>query len=234
MKNLKNNEYLVKFNGVSKTYKHGKIEIDIFKSLDLSIPEGDFVALMGPSGSGKTTLLNLIGGIDRPTEGTIVVGDVNLGNLSENALAKWRSHYIGFVFQLYHLIPVLSAERNVELPLLLTSMTSSKRREKVKAALGLVGLSDRAKHKPKELSGGQEQRVGIARAIVSDPLLLLCDEPTGDLDAKSSHEILSLLRALNEDYKKTIIIVTHDPNAAAQAKKIFYVNKGKLSTEPVK
>jgi putative ABC transport system ATP-binding protein len=187
---------------------------------------------MGPSGSGKSTLLNLIGGIDRPSSGTIDVGGQRIDNLPERKLTRWRAHHVGFVFQLYHLMPMLSAARNVELPLLLTGLSRAQRRQRVAAALALVGLSDRAGHKPKELSGGQEQRVGIARAIVSDPSLLLCDEPTGDLDRKAGDEILDLLEALNAEHGKTVLMVTHDPHAAARAKRTLYLNDGQLATEP--
>ena len=197
-------------------------------ALDLDIPKGDFLALMGPSGSGKSTLLNLIGGLDRPTAGTIEIAGQRTDAMSEGELGRWRANHVGFVFQMYNLLPVLSAERNVELPLLLTSLSASERRKRTGAALSLVGLSDRAKHKPRELSGGQEQRVGIARAIVSDPTLLLCDEPTGDLDRKSGDEILDLLQALNQQQGKTIIMVTHDPHAAARAKHMLHLNKGQL------
>jgi putative ABC transport system ATP-binding protein len=199
--------------------------------LDLEIPKGDFLALMGPSGSGKSTLLNLIGGLDRPTAGTIEIAGQRTDSMSDGDLGRWRARHVGFVFQMYNLLPVLTAERNVELPLLLTSLSSSDRRKRANAALSLVGLSERAKHKPRELSGGQEQRVGIARAIVSDPTLLLCDEPTGDLDRKSGDEILDLLQALNQQQGKTIIMVTHDPHAAARAKHVLHLNKGQLGRE---
>jgi len=187
---------------------------------------------MGPSGSGKTTLMNLLGGIDRPTAGSITIGGMRIDNLSEAALTKWRARHVGFVFQLYHLLPVLSAERNVELPLLLTHFSRGERRRRALAALKLVGLEERAKHKPTELSGGQEQRVGIARAIVTDPTILLCDEPTGDLDRKAGDEILELLRALNEEHGKTIVMVTHDPHAAASAKRTLHMDKGRLVANP--
>ena len=222
---------LVEVEGVTKTYKRGGETVQVLEALDLDVPEGDFLALMGPSGSGKTTLMNLLGGIDRPSAGTITIGGIRIDNLNERALAKWRARHIGFVFQLYHLLPVLSAERNVELPLLLTHFSRAERKQRAQAALKLVGIADRAKHKPSELSGGQEQRVGIARAIVTDPTLLLCDEPTGDLDRKAGDEILELLKALNEEHGKTIVMVTHDPHAAASAKRILYVNKGRLSTQ---
>ncbi len=219
--------------GVSKLYQRGRETLAVLQHLDLDVADGDFVALMGPSGSGKTTLLNLLGGIDRATKGEIEVAGSRLDKLSERALARWRARNVGFVFQMYHLLPVLSAERNVELPLLLTSLSAAERRKRSAAALKLVGLSDRAKHRPSELSGGQEQRVGIARAIVADPALLLCDEPTGDLDRKSGDEILDLLQALNRDFGKTIVMVTHDPHAAARAKRTLYVDKGLLVDQPV-
>lgn len=204
----------------------------MLNGVDLDIPQGDFVALMGPSGSGKTTLLNLIGGLDTPTEGGVEVAGERIDRLSSGRLAKWRAHNVGFVFQMYNLLPVLTAERNVELPLLLTHLSRAERRKHVATALGVVGLEDRAKHYPRQLSGGQEQRVGIARAIVTDPTLLLCDEPTGDLDRKSGDEILDLLQALNEHRGKTIMMVTHDPHAAARARRILYLEKGTLTTEP--
>jgi putative ABC transport system ATP-binding protein len=201
--------------------------------LNLDIPSGDFLALMGPSGSGKSTLLNLIGGLDRPTEGSIAVGGERIDRMSNGQLAAWRARHVGFVFQHYNLIPVLTAERNVELPLLLTGLSRAQRRRHVATALGVVGLADRARHFPRQLSGGQEQRAGIARAIVTDPTLLLCDEPTGDLDRKAGDEILDLLQALNTQYGKTIIMVTHDPHAAGRAKRRLYLDKGVLGTEPV-
>jgi putative ABC transport system ATP-binding protein len=225
---------LVELTGIRKDYQRGSETVQVLQALDLSIPRGDFLALMGPSGSGKTTLLNLLGGIDRPTAGSLAVGGTDIARYSESDLARWRSHNVGFVFQLYHLLPVLSAERNVELPLLLTGLSAAERKRRVQAAMQLANIADRAKHKPSELSGGQEQRVGIARAIVADPLLLLCDEPTGDLDRRSGDEILDLLQALNREQGKTIIMVTHDPHAAARARRILYMNKGKLSAEPEK
>ena len=226
-------ETLVRLRKVAKDYKRGAETVHVLHELDLDIPKGDFLALMGPSGSGKSTLLNLIGGLDRPSGGTIEIAGQRTDSLSDGALGKWRANHVGFVFQMYNLLPVLTAERNVELPLLLTSLSSSDRNKRVSAALSLVGLSERAKHKPRELSGGQEQRVGIARAIVSDPTLLLCDEPTGDLDRKSGDEILDLLQALNTQQGKTIIMVTHDPHAAARAKHVLHLNKGQLTTEAV-
>ena len=226
-------ETLVRLRQVAKDYKRGAETVHVLHQLDLDIPKGDFLALMGPSGSGKSTLLNLIGGLDRPSSGTIEIAGQRTDSLSDGALGKWRANHVGFVFQMYNLLPVLTAERNVELPLLLTSLSSGDRHKRVSAALGLVGLSERAKHKPRELSGGQEQRVGIARAIVSDPTLLLCDEPTGDLDRKSGDEILDLLQALNQQQNKTIIMVTHDPHAAARAKHVLHLNKGQLTTEAV-
>jgi len=226
-------ETLVQLRKVAKDYKRGAETVHVLHELDLDIPKGDFLALMGPSGSGKSTLLNLIGGLDRPSGGTIEIAGQRTDSLSDGQLGKWRANHVGFVFQMYNLLPVLTAERNVELPLLLTSLSGADRHKRVSAALSLVGLADRAKHKPRELSGGQEQRVGIARAIVSDPTLLLCDEPTGDLDRKSGDEILDLLQALNQQQNKTIIMVTHDPHAAARAKHVLHLNKGQLTTEAV-
>jgi putative ABC transport system ATP-binding protein len=214
-----------------KVYERGSERVDVLQGLDMDVPEGDFVALMGPSGSGKTTLLNLIGGLDRPTQGTLEVAGRKLDALSDGQLTRWRAENVGFVFQLYNLLPVLTAERNVELPLLLTHLSKKERREHVAAALDLVGLSDRAKHYPRQLSGGQEQRVGIARAIVTDPKILLCDEPTGDLDRKAGDEILDLLHALNREYGKTIIMVTHDPHAATRANRTLNLDKGVLTTD---
>jgi putative ABC transport system ATP-binding protein len=225
---------LVELHSVTKEYHRGGETVHVLQELSLDIPRGDFLALMGPSGSGKTTLLNLLGGIDRPTGGSIQVEGTDIARYNESELARWRAHNVGFVFQLYHLLPVLSAERNVELPLLLTGLSASDRKRRVQAAMSLANIADRAKHKPAELSGGQEQRVGIARAIVGDPLLLLCDEPTGDLDRKSGDEILDLLQALNREQGKTIVMVTHDPHAAARARRILYMNKGRLSAEPEK
>jgi putative ABC transport system ATP-binding protein len=233
MADTSKNGGLVRLRSVAKDYKRGAETVHVLHQLDLDIPQGDFLALMGPSGSGKSTLLNLIGGLDRPSSGTIEIAGERTDSLSDGQLGKWRANHVGFVFQMYNLLPVLTAERNVELPLLLTSLSSGERRKRVDAALKLVGLSDRGKHKPRELSGGQEQRVGIARAIVSDPTLLLCDEPTGDLDRKSGDEILDLLQALNQQQGKTIIMVTHDPHAAARAKHVLHLNKGQLTTEAV-
>jgi putative ABC transport system ATP-binding protein len=219
---------IVRLRGVAKDYRRGSETVHVLHALDLEIPKGDFLALMGPSGSGKSTLLNLIGGLDRPSAGTIEVAGQRIDTMSDAQLGRWRANHVGFVFQMYNLLPVLTAERNVELPLLLTKLSAAERRKRAAAALSLVGLSERAKHKPRELSGGQEQRVGIARAIVSDPDLLLCDEPTGDLDRKSGDEILDLLQALNQQQGKTIIMVTHDPHAAARAKHTLHLNKGQL------
>jgi putative ABC transport system ATP-binding protein len=219
---------LVKLRGVAKDYKRGAETVHVLQELNLDIPRGDFLALMGPSGSGKSTLLNLIGGLDRPTGGSIEIDGQRTDSMSESQLGRWRANHVGFVFQMYNLLPVLTAERNVELPLLLTSLSASERRKRTSAALSLVGLSERARHKPGELSGGQEQRVGIARAIVSDPTILLCDEPTGDLDRKSGDEILDLLQALNQKHGKTIVMVTHDPHAAARAKRVLHLEKGQL------
>ncbi len=223
---------LVRIRGLAKDYRRGVETVHVLQALDLDIREGDFLALMGPSGSGKSTLLNLIGGLDRPSRGEIEVAGQRIDTMSDGALARWRSNHVGFIFQMYNLLPVLSAERNVELPLLLTRLSRAERRKRVEAALALVGLSDRARHKPRELSGGQEQRVGIARAIVSDPTLLLCDEPTGDLDRKSGDEILDLLQALNQRHGKTIVMVTHDPHAAARATHTLHLTKGQLALEP--
>jgi putative ABC transport system ATP-binding protein len=222
---------LVRVQNVHKEYRRGSERIDVLHDIDLEIPQGDFLALMGPSGSGKTTLLNLIGGLDRPTSGTVEVAGEPISRLSDGQLAKWRARHIGFIFQFYNLLPVLTAERNVELPLLLTSLSKAQRRQHVATALGVVGLADRARHYPRQLSGGQEQRVGIARAIVTDPTLLLCDEPTGDLDRKSGDEILDLLEALNREHGKTIIMVTHDPHAAARARRVLHLEKGELAAE---
>ncbi|HET9226032.1 MAG TPA: ABC transporter ATP-binding protein, partial [Thermoanaerobaculia bacterium] len=202
---------LVQVRDVHKVYHRGGERLDILSGLSLEVPQGDFLALMGPSGSGKSTLLNLIGGLDRPTSGSVGVAGAQIDKLSEGQLARWRARHIGFVFQFYNLLPVLTAEKNVELPLLLTHLSKAERRKHVSTALAVVGLADRANHYPRQLSGGQEQRVGIARAIVTDPTLLLCDEPTGDLDRRSGDEILDLLQALNRDHGKTIIMVTHDP-----------------------
>jgi len=224
-------EALVRLRGVAKDYKRGSETVHVLHQLDLDIPKGDFLALMGPSGSGKSTLLNLIGGIDRPTSGSIEIAGQRTDSMSDGDLGRWRANHVGFVFQMYNLLPVLTAERNVELPLLLTKLSASDRKKRANAALSLVGLGERAQHKPRELSGGQEQRVGIARAIVSDPTLLLCDEPTGDLDRKAGDEILDLLQALNQQQGKTIIMVTHDPHAAARAKHVLHLNKGQLDTE---
>ncbi|HEY0681497.1 MAG TPA: ABC transporter ATP-binding protein [Steroidobacter sp.] len=224
-------EALVRLRGVAKDYKRGAETVHVLHALDLDIPKGDFLALMGPSGSGKSTLLNLIGGIDRPTAGSIEIAGQRTDSMTDGDLGRWRANHVGFVFQMYNLLPVLTAERNVELPLLLTKLPAAERKKRANAALKLVGLSERAHHKPRELSGGQEQRVGIARAIVSDPTLLLCDEPTGDLDRKSGDEILDLLQALNQQQGKTIIMVTHDPHAAARAKHVLHLNKGQLGQE---
>ena len=219
---------LVNVRNVHKYFTRGSERIDVLKGVNLDIPQGDFLALMGPSGSGKTTLLNLIGGLDLPTDGSVEVAGVELTKLGGSNLSKWRSQNIGFVFQLYNLLPVLTAERNVELPLLLTKLSKADRKKHVEIALRVVGLGDRAKHYPRQLSGGQEQRVGIARAIVTDPTLLLCDEPTGDLDRKAGDEILQLLQTLNQSHGKTIVMVTHDPHAADRAKRTLHLEKGTL------
>jgi putative ABC transport system ATP-binding protein len=221
-------EALAELRGVSRTYQKGKERVEVLHELDLDIPKGDFLAIMGPSGSGKTTLLNLLGGLDRPTSGTVRVGDAELSSMSNNQLSTWRSTHVGFVFQFYNLLPVLTAQKNVELPLLLTNFSGKERAERAAIALDIVGLSDRAKHTPRELSGGQEQRVAIARAIVSDPALLLCDEPTGDLDRDTADEILKLLQILNRQHGKTIVMVTHDAQAAGFAGRTLHVDKGKV------
>jgi putative ABC transport system ATP-binding protein len=227
----KTDPIVVRLRGVAKQYQRGAEVVPVLEKLDLDLPRGDFVALMGPSGSGKTTLLNLIGGLDRPTEGSIEVDGVNIEKLSNAKLGRWRADNVGFVFQMYNLLPVLTAERNVELPLLLTKLGKSERLQRVHTALALVGLAERMKHKPRELSGGQEQRVGIARAIVTDPTLLLCDEPTGDLDRKAGDEVLDLLQALNRQHGKTIVMVTHDPRAAERANRTLHLDKGRLERE---
>src|SRR5512136_1905966 len=227
------NHALVDVNGVEKVFHRGSEDIHVLKDLHLKVPAGEFLALMGPSGSGKSTLLNLIGGLDKPTAGTVSIAGERVDQLSDHRLAAWRARHIGFVFQLYNLLPVLTAERNVELPLLLTHLSRAQRKRHVAAALAIVGLSQRAKHYPRQLSGGEQQRVGIARAIVTDPTLLLCDEPTGDLDRKSGDDVLNLLQALNREHGKTIIMVTHDPHASARATRIVYLDKGQLSaTKP--
>ena len=214
--------------GVSKSFVKGKDTITVFENLDMSIAHGDFLAIMGPSGSGKTTLLNLLGGVDQPTSGEVWFDGSRIDSLSENQLAAWRASNIGFIFQFYNLMPMLNAERNVELPLLLTRLGRGQRKQNVAAALELVSLSDRARHMPKELSGGQQQRVAIARALVSDPKLLLCDEPTGDLDRQTADEILSMLQLLNREYGKTIVMVTHDPAAAKYAERTLHLDKGEF------
>jgi len=225
--------HLVKASGVDKIFKRGSEVIHVLGGLDLEIPNGEFLALMGPSGSGKSTLLNLIGGLDRPSEGTVEVGGLRIDKLSDRKLAGWRARHVGLVFQFYNLMPVLSAQKNVELPLLLTKLPKAERKKRASIALDIVGLSNRAGHYPRQLSGGEQQRTGIARAIVTDPTLLLCDEPTGDLDRKAGDEILDLLQALNKEQGKTIIMVTHDIHAAARATRTLHLNKGQLSTEAV-
>jgi putative ABC transport system ATP-binding protein len=225
--------HLVKAERVGKVFHRGSEEIHVLNDLSLEVPAGEFLALMGPSGSGKSTLLNLIGGLDRPSQGTVRIGGEAINELSDRRLALWRARHVGFVFQLYNLLPVLTAERNIELPLLLTDLSKAERKRHVETALAVVGLSHRAKHYPRTLSGGEQQRVGIARAIVTDPTLLLCDEPTGDLDRKSGDEILDLLQELNGRHGKTIIMVTHDPHASARASRTVYLNKGQLSAEPM-
>ncbi len=222
---------LVEVQNVTKIYTRDTLEIPVLQNISLSVPEGEFLALMGPSGSGKTTLLNLISGIDQPTSGTIIVAGTDISRLNESDLAKWRSRHIGFVFQFYNLLPVLTAFENVELPLLLTNLSKKERKERVEMVLNVVGLEDRMDHYPKQLSGGQQQRVAIARAVVTDPTLIIGDEPTGDLDRKSAEEILVLMERLNSEFKKTIVIVTHDPHAAERAHKIQHLDKGELKAD---
>ena len=228
---MTNPNVMVRVEHLHKIYTRGSEKVDVLQDLSLEVAEGEFLALMGPSGSGKTTLLNLIGGLDHVSEGLLEVAGQRIDRASDRSLARWRSRAVGFVFQYYNLLPVLTAERNVELPLLLTNLSRSQRRRHVATALDVVGLANRAKHYPRQLSGGQEQRVGIARAIVSDPPLLLCDEPTGDLDRKSGDEILDLLEALNQEQGKTIIMVTHDPHAAERASRTLHLEKGALARE---
>ncbi len=223
---------LVSLRNVIKRYKRGRQVVEVLHDLSMDIPKGDFLALMGPSGSGKTTLLNLIGGLDKPTNGEVEVAGERIDRLSGGRLAKWRSRHVGFIFQFYNLMPTLSAEKNVELPLLLTRLSGAQRKASVKAALELVGLTDRRRHKPSQLSGGQQQRVAIARAIVADPTLLVCDEPTGDLDRETAEDILGLLQMLNREQGKTIIMVTHDPKAAEFASRVLYLDKGALVGTP--
>ena len=224
---------LVEVENVEKVFRRGSEEIHVLQGLTLRVPRGEFLALMGPSGSGKTTLLNLIGGLDRPTRGSVRIDGESIERLSDRRLAAWRTRHVGFVFQLYNLLPVLTAERNVELPLLLTPLSKARRQRHVQIALAVVGLSHRARHYPRQLSGGEQQRVGIARAIVTDPTILLCDEPTGDLDRKSGDEILNLLQTLNREHGKTILMVTHDPHASARATRTVYLDKGQLSAQPI-
>jgi putative ABC transport system ATP-binding protein len=223
---------LIEIRDLSKVYERGRQKVEVLHHIHLDVDQGDFVALMGPSGSGKTTLLNLIGGLDAPTGGSISVGGQRIDELKSAALAKWRASRVGFVFQFYNLMPMLSAQRNVELPLLLTKLSATERKKRAAIALQLVGLADRASHKPTELSGGQQQRVSIARAIVSDPMLLVCDEPTGDLDRQSAEDVLGLLRVLNRDHGKTIVMVTHDPKAAEYAHRTHHLDKGSLVGQP--
>jgi len=224
---------LVNVRQVDKVFKRGSEVIHVLGGLDLEIPEGEFLALMGPSGSGKSTLLNLIGGLDRPSAGQITVAGERIDTMSDRRLASWRSRHVGLVFQFYNLLPVLNAARNVELPLLLTHLSAKQRQRQVETALEIVGLAHRMKHYPRQLSGGEQQRVGIARAVVTDPTLMLCDEPTGDLDRKAGDEILDLLQALNREQGKTIVMVTHDPRAAERASRIVYLDKGRLSAEAI-
>jgi putative ABC transport system ATP-binding protein len=222
---------IIQIRGVSKSYRRDSMAIPVLRAITLDIPEGEFIALMGPSGSGKTTLLNLIAGIDRPNDGSVTVGGTDVTRLSESDLAKWRSRHIGFVFQFYNLLPVLTAYENVELPLLLAPLSKADRKQHVEAALSLVGLADRVHHYPRQLSGGQEQRVAIARAIAPDPTIIVADEPTGDLDRQSADEVLTLLERLNREFHKTIVMVTHDPHAAARAKRTLHLEKGVLVSE---
>ncbi len=224
-------DILARLEGVSRIYQKGKERVEVLHELNLEIPRGDFVAIMGPSGSGKTTLLNLLGGLDKPTAGTVTVDGAELSSMSNSQLSSWRSTHIGFIFQFYNLLPVLTAHRNVELPLLLTNFNGKERAKRASIALDIVGLTDRAKHYPRELSGGQEQRVAIARAIVSDPSLLLCDEPTGDLDRDTADEILRLLQVLNREHEKTIVMVTHDAQAAEYANRTLHCDKGTLEAK---
>jgi putative ABC transport system ATP-binding protein len=221
---------LLQIKNVDKVFRRGSEDIHVLQNLNLEVPQGEFLALMGPSGSGKSTLLNLIGGLDRPSKGEVIIGGETIADLNDRQLAAWRSRHIGFVFQLYNLLPALTAERNVEIPLLLTPLNKAERKRHVEIALSVVGLSHRMRHFPRQLSGGEQQRVGIARAIAADPTILLCDEPTGDLDRKSGDEILSLLQALNREQGKTIIMVTHDPHASHRATRTLYLNKGQLTT----
>jgi putative ABC transport system ATP-binding protein len=223
------NGAIIQVNGVKKSYYRGTMEIPVLRNISISVPEGEFLALMGPSGSGKTTLLNLIAGIDKPDSGEVVVGGMNIAALGESDLARWRSRHVGFIFQFYNLLPVLTAYENVELPLLLTKLSKKEKREHVEFALKLVGLADRMLNRPSQLSGGQQQRVAIARAIVTDPTILVADEPTGDLDKNSAHEVMTLLNRLNTEFKKTIVMVTHDQRAAEKAHKSMHLDKGELS-----
>ncbi|HEY0550774.1 MAG TPA: ABC transporter ATP-binding protein [Verrucomicrobiae bacterium] len=226
------NGVLVQVQDVEKTFRRGSEEIHVLAGLNLDVPKGEFLALMGPSGSGKSTLLNLIGGLDRPTRGIVSIAGERIDAMSDRQLAAWRARHVGLIFQFYNLMPVLTAQRNVELPLLLTHLSKAERRAHAEAALKIVGLAHRSRHYPRQLSGGEQQRTGIARAIVTDPTILLCDEPTGDLDRKSGDEILTLLQALNHEQGKTIIMVTHDPHASARATRTVHLNKGQLSTTP--
>jgi putative ABC transport system ATP-binding protein len=227
-----NSSALIRVRGLDKKYQRGSEEIHVLQGLNLDVDKGDFVAFMGPSGSGKTTLLNLIAGLDRPSVGEVWVGGELISNMTESELARWRTRHVGFIFQFYHLLPVLTAEENIELPLLLLPLSPKERKEQVRTALELVGLADRGKHRPGQLSGGQQQRVGIARAIVTDPTLIVADEPTGDLDARSAEEILDLLGELQRSLHKTIILVTHDPRAAQRAQRVLHLEKGRLVEQP--
>jgi len=225
-----NGKPMIQISNLSKSYRRDSIKIPVLSNISFTVPEGEFIALMGPSGSGKTTLLNLIAGIDKPDGGQLLVNGTEIAALNESALARWRSTHIGFIFQFYNLLPVLTAYENVELPLLLTNLSKKEKQEHVNSALALVGLADRMKHYPKQLSGGQEQRVAIARAIVTDPTVLVADEPTGDLDKVSAYEIMTLLDRLNKEFGKTIVMVTHDPRAAEKAHKVMHLDKGELTS----
>ena len=227
---MSQNGTMIRVDHVTKSYRRDSIEIPVLRDISIDVPSGEFLALMGPSGSGKTTLLNLIAGIDRPNAGKVIVNGTDIALLGESELARWRARHVGFIFQFYNLLPVLTAFENVELPLLLTGLSRKEKREHVEAALNLVGLGDRVHHYPKQLSGGQEQRVAIARAIVTDPTILVADEPTGDLDKVSAGEIMDLLDRLNKEFRKTIVMVTHDPRAAEKAHKSMHLDKGELTT----
>jgi len=230
MAQTKTSQPMIQIRNVSKKYTRDKIEVPVLSNISLEVPSGEFLALMGPSGSGKTTLLNLVAGIDKPDAGQVIVNNVEIGTLGESDLARWRASNVGFIFQFYNLLPVLTAFENVELPLMLTNLSKTEKREHVESALNIVGLGDRTRHYPRQLSGGQEQRVAIARAVVTDPTILVADEPTGDLDKTSADEIMTLLDRLNKEFGKTIVMVTHDPRAAEKAHTVMHLDKGELST----